>query len=208
MVETTLKPYSCKKSSSERYDIRIPGKSDWAIVTISEAGGILSITSDYGDYSYNWPHRGGQPFKEFLLDIDTDYLLNKISSRSFLLVKETKEAWLKEIIQARKEDGISEYRYDNLDRRRRTKKLRDLAREAYNDIKGWHGTRMDEAIQFLHSSQAVAKIIEFPDFQTDWDPQARMFVERLWGLFIDVIRKEVKGEFSEQLLRQGVLGGS
>lgn len=73
--------YQFKKSHSERYDFtRIAGKSTWAIITIDENGGLLSIQSDYGDWSFAWPRHGRESFKHFLIEMgkDEDYFIKKV----------------------------------------------------------------------------------------------------------------------------------
>ena len=58
---------SVQKSVCERYDVR-DGNHGWAIIMVDERGGVLQINSDFGNWSYNWPHHGRESFKHFLVE--------------------------------------------------------------------------------------------------------------------------------------------
>ncbi len=66
-----------RHAGTERYDVRVA--SDWAVVLLSEPHGVLSILSNYGNWSHWWPSHGDPSLKHFLLRMgpNDDYLARK-----------------------------------------------------------------------------------------------------------------------------------
>lgn len=63
---------------TRRYDVRNDvGK--WLGTFVVARDGMLSIRSEYGNYSYWWHSIGNDDFRAFLLGCDDDYLLRKLS---------------------------------------------------------------------------------------------------------------------------------
>lgn len=93
-----------KKSTCERYGIWW-SRCGWAVITIDENGGF-NCQSDYGNYSYCWPHHGRESFKHFLIEVakDPSYLLSKVSSRSYFNFDQSLKAWEKKLLKMQ-EDG-------------------------------------------------------------------------------------------------------
>jgi hypothetical protein len=92
-----MQEYIVTKSTCERYDLRWKN-CGWAIITIDENGGVFNCQSDYGDYSYCWPHHSRESFKHFLCEINTGYLLNKVAEEDFYDHDKCFESWKKEDI--------------------------------------------------------------------------------------------------------------
>lgn len=76
----------------------------WARVTFDNKNWSMMAQSDAGDYSYSWcVESGGRSFLELMQQIDSDYLLCKISDRTVFDLEETKKAvieWVYEEEQA------------------------------------------------------------------------------------------------------------
>jgi hypothetical protein len=89
-----------KKSLVQKFLLKKNDKIEgswWAVFYVDS--GLLSIQSDYGDYSYRWSSYG-ESFKDFLLSIDGHYLMTKLSggSREFMF-DETIKRIKKDIIK-------------------------------------------------------------------------------------------------------------
>lgn len=62
-----------------RYNLRPTDRKPfgWAIIVI-DSKGLLSIFSDFGNYSHHWPSESGD-FREFLIQLERDYLCGKLA---------------------------------------------------------------------------------------------------------------------------------
>jgi hypothetical protein len=200
--EAGMKDFVCKKSMSERYDIRIPGSSAWGIFTVNDNGGIFSVTSDYGDYAHNWPSRGKASLKEFLCQIDTDYLIGKITNgKRVVNVQKTVESWRKQVIKARREKAsVHDGKYSS-------HVTRELAREAMEYLDRIASEDEQALYQSLYADNTLTNILGDPlDMVHEHESQAVMFAERLWPPFIAVLKAELAGRFTHDVLIQGVTG--
>lgn len=64
----------------------------WARVTFDNKNWSMMAQSDAGDYSYSWcVESGGRTFLELMQQIDSYYLLSKISDRTVFDLEETKK---------------------------------------------------------------------------------------------------------------------
>lgn len=109
-----MENYNVKKSTMERYDIRLKGKDSWscqwATISISNDG-MFNAQTDCGDFNYYWGSFG-KCFKSFLVDIcskDSSYLYGKIHSRERdgkVDVENTIINMKKRVIESRKEAGL------------------------------------------------------------------------------------------------------
>lgn len=90
---------SVNKSVTEKYDFRFD-KAGYAIVFLDEVSGLITMNTDWGNFSYGWPSpgRGTGTLKEFLASCDTGYLLDKFCRRNWFDEDGTKEA-LKELVK-------------------------------------------------------------------------------------------------------------
>ena len=85
----------------------------WATVIVSDMTGMLSITSDWGNWSHRWnpAHLGTPPpsLTEFIARGSYDYLANKLipgGESTVLDIDETKLEWKREILRQRRANDI------------------------------------------------------------------------------------------------------
>lgn len=69
----------------------------WARFVFDCDNCTLNISSDAGDYSYEWGHNEHEDFMHLMSRVDKEYLLNKLSSRSVFLLEESKKEMIKQI---------------------------------------------------------------------------------------------------------------
>ena len=175
---------SVKKSVCERYDVRSGKGHDWAVIMVDERGGVLQILSDYGEWSHAWPHHGRKSFKHFLVELgrDTYYLMNKLHGTPDAFQEEkTKVEFRKRILELRRDSTLT----------------KDEARDAWQLIEDadwqssesvWH-TVSDNYKEF----EQICPDVELP-IVCDWPADLLAFVQRLWPIFVDAIRKEIEEE--------------
>lgn len=70
---------SSTRRQSDEYSIRFE-HFGWIVAHVSDATGVLSIASDWGNWSYRWntQHLGHPTLTEFLLAGDIHYIANKL----------------------------------------------------------------------------------------------------------------------------------
>lgn len=125
--------------------------------------------SSFGVFGHHWSSMG-EPFAKFIQDVDTHYLLGKISRTEVdadLMMKSVKS----EIQSLRKSKRI-----DATKARGAISKLKELADECSDGGLG-------DAI--YRSSEIGSLPIEWTDLSTtDYPVSAKMFVKKLWPAFV------------------------
>lgn len=134
--------------------------------------GLLVAHTDYGTYGYRWTAIGDRTIKEFLLRIDTHYLLGKVARDNWVDEDKTKARFLRHVVEWRKE--------------RRCDK--DRARELYDGISERDGQEM---ITWALDQPEIYNCDGWEMIRHDYPPAARMFASELWPLFVAELRKEV-----------------
>lgn len=180
-----MEEYNFKKSTCERYDIRLKVSYGWAIITIDENGGLFNAQSDYGSYSYSWPNHGRKSFKHFILELvrDKSYFLGKVADDNYYYEEKTEKAWKEEIIRSRKEGELD----------------RDQARELWNEIIDFDYYVSYEGIQHkCYDSDIVCKYYEEPWYSFNivhgFSPQAHAFADIIMPILGEIIKKEIESE--------------
>lgn len=80
----------------------------WARFTFDCDNGSLVIAGDAGEYSYTWGHNENEKFMHLMSRINKYYLMDKISGRYMLNLKESKKRTIEHIESSGYEDyGIS-----------------------------------------------------------------------------------------------------
>jgi len=184
--------YTFKKSTCERYDIRF--KYEWAIFTIDENGGLFNCHSSFGDYSYSWPSHGRKTFKHFLIEItrDYDYLLNKVSDKSYFDFDKTITEWKGKVIEWRKELSIS----------------KDQAREAFDAINDLEdGMSADYTYSRLIESYGIKNLDicdawEAFDCVKEYPRSAMIFATEIMPMFAEILNKELREGQANERYRQ------
>lgn len=173
--------YTFKKSTCERYDIRLKDGWGWAIVTIDENGGLFNAQSDYGNYSYSWPHHGRKSFKHFILELveDKSYFLGKVADDNYYYQDATEIDFKKEVLRARKEYELDE----------------NEARELWNEIIGFDYSSKEGLENEIYSSDIVAKYYPEPWYgfsvRKGFSPGAHTFAEKIMPILGEIIQKEI-----------------
>jgi hypothetical protein len=173
--------YSFKKSTCERYDIRLKDEYGWAIITIDENGGLFNAQSDYGSYSYSWPHHGRKSFKHFILELakDKSYFLGKVSDDNYYYQERTEDTWKGEVIRARKENELD----------------REEARELWNEVINFDYSSKEYLEVQVYSSEIISKYYCEPwySFQPfkGFSPDAHAFFEKIMPILSEILKNEI-----------------
>lgn len=113
---------SVNVSEGTVYSMRFDNRCGWAVAIVSDATGMLSITSDWGNWSFRWNLRGmpdGCTLTQFLPQCDGDYVARKmLGSTQQYDPDATERAWKARICELRRERVLGH----------------DEAREAWNEI--------------------------------------------------------------------------
>lgn len=177
-----MEEYTCKKSTCERYDIRLKEGYGWAIVTIDENGGLFNAQSDYGSYSYSWPCHGRDSFKHFILELveDKSYFLGKVANDKFYYMEKTEKAWKEEVIRARREGELD----------------KDQARELWDEIVDFDYTSDTSLQHQCYENYIVLKYYCEPWYSFDiihsYSPQAHAFSNIIMPILGEIIKKEIE----------------
>lgn len=176
---------SVKKSTCERYDVRSGHGHDWAVIMLDPRGGVLQINSDYGNWSYCWPHHGRESFKHFLVELgrDTDYFMGKLGGLpKHYRADDTLQLCLREVCAQRRRGEIT----------------KEVARGAYEVIQNSDNGSFDELIRDVDFDSYSRKVFPEPweslPRVVTHDPGLLMFVERIWPVFVAAIREELQTE--------------
>lgn len=80
-----------------RYSVPPTKFGEWGIFLLDSTG-FFAVVSDYGNFAHLWTHHGCADFREFLLDLEPDYLCSKLGTKNVLdekmslqLIRETLE---------------------------------------------------------------------------------------------------------------------
>ena len=188
---------SVKKDMVEKYTItgRMSGIS-WSIFTLDNKTGDISIQSDWGNYSYIWNHRGNETLKEFLINAGVDYIKDKFSypsngGKKYIYAKETLDSWKRDIVGHRRN-------------RESTKEIAKALLECLNEIDLYGDSNtayfsMNDMIEKLKYKYDIDFYKDSP-WRDDYkfmermvigcSPQLNMFMDKVWPVFIDVLKKE------------------
>lgn len=188
---TELVKGTVKRSNDEspRYDITTAKTGEWAIIFISERGGILAILSDYGNWSYTWSHHGRESFRHFLVELgrDTDYLMKKLGGGvNWYDAAATERAISTAIDLALVQGEIS----------------KETAQAAREHVKHCDFHDVGAAYRLWDEEESIADVFG-EDFDAvpvvkDYEPGLRQFTERLWPLFVAAIQTELANEPNQE----------
>lgn len=164
------------------YDIKLePSDEDytsciWAKFAFDCDAGILSITSDAGDFAYRWGYNENEDFMHLMCRINADYLLNKISSRTVFKYKESVNELIKDI----ERDGYEYYGIES--------------EEQWSEIKGelLEPAYHSEESYLLNADSLIPDIeLESIPVEKDYPYGAQVIVK----LFEEHLQPEIRKEF-------------
>ncbi|HFC9206772.1 TPA: hypothetical protein ACF0PM_002231 [Clostridium perfringens] len=166
---------SFSKKLVEQYELR--NGWEWAFITIDSDRGIFQAHTSFGEFGYSWPNHGRETFKHFLIELDYDYLLNKISSETEVNGNKTKENWIKAILQDRKQKDLTA----------------EEARELYDAVQDINFSQSINSVwdQFCYSKLGDIYSSEDFEVEVDYPISARMFFKKIMEPFKKIIREEI-----------------
>lgn len=166
---------------TRRYDVRAPNdgsftrKGAWLGTFLITHDGMVAVNSDYGTYGYWWNSTGRDDIREFLIKIDTDYLLGKIAPKQEYDPQETEKSVKRKIIELRRANRID---------KEQARTERDLVSDSDFSCELGFYDWMKET--------KIGDAYELACYRTD--RQAVAFAERVWPVFCDMLRAEMKRE--------------
>ncbi len=181
-----LNDVKVQKSTCERYDLRWD-RFGWATFAIDEAGGIFNCQSDHGNYNHHWPHHGRKTFKHFLIELarDPQYLMEKVSEKTYFNFDANLGEWKRTVLQMRKDKELT---------KEQAKDVWDFLRDELGDY-----SRSPEIIQKeIYEHWPFNAIINEPwycfEVNLDYPPEAHIFAKEVMPMFADVLKKELGAE--------------
>lgn len=158
------------------YQVRVPGRSEWARIWITDDGCITTI-SDHGNYGY-WFGAPGCEFRKFLTGCGDDYILNKLSEGKREVNHDLTVAALRKKFWALMGDG-------DID-----KSQADQEEEHLEGVDFSNG----EARGIWFSNTGLDAMTASECMVREYPMQLRMFVKVLWPLFIEQLKAELAAE--------------
>lgn len=181
-----------KTSHATSYTFHNVGDFGWAICTIDDDTGVLTIVSDWGDWAYRWdpnPRSLGAPrLTAFIARGGTDYVANKLqreghASHRFSAEK-TVTAWRKVLCARRLEEGREVGADAALSR--------ECARALWDDLDNL--AECDDADLFLDQAYQIEGLTDwitdtpYEDMETEQTPQDRVLREQILPALVSVLR--------------------
>lgn len=164
-METTIQTE--QHGDLTRYYVR---NSDWGwgIIIIDPRNGMVLCYTDYGNYNYNWSHRGEQSIFQFIGKISFDYAMSKfLGAKQTVNVERTLLAFRKHVLEYRREESHTA---------EDAREMWDALNEAEDE--GFHGSSLGH---FLAASPIAENIDEWYDFICYEHPsEARGFWDHIW----------------------------
>lgn len=130
--------------------------------------------SSYGVFGHYWSHMG-EPFAQFIQDIEPDYLLGKIARRETDAQK-TIAAVRRQIIENRKDGSVTKD-----DAREAMEALREIEDE------GWDGGWTTKALWDSHEISKALHSDYMELTRQEWANDAKQFVKKLWPAFVKAV---------------------
>ncbi|EKO3663347.1 hypothetical protein M3929_002654 [Vibrio metschnikovii] len=169
------------KTQAELYQVRHDSCVGWGDIFLicGKESVRVAINSDYGTYSHNWTHCGGDP-KEFLTGIDFDYCMKKLTGyKHYVPTPEQYPVEVKQcIIESRREDGLTKAE----------------AREAWQDMLCTEHREGDLYYKELVDHPLFEKVFgdyEYLPSATKVSPCCQDFWDKVWIPFIGQLKEEL-----------------
>ena len=170
-----------KKSQAEVYKLRFDNLAyaDITLDEISDYAGRISISCDWGNWSYFWGSMGS-PFKKFLCSLDNYYLGSKFGI-PYVINEEATKAGFYELIKELRRDK-------NLTASEAKEMCDDISRDiSFDDA--------DNIARFDCDSYAILseKIPYFTPheyIEKKRDPSFNEFYDNVWSEFVKILEQE------------------
>ncbi len=173
--------YKLEKSTCEKYTMRFNEGWDWAIFTIDNTG-MFNCQSSFGNYNYHW-RAFGDNFKEFLCEVDSYYLLNKLCDKNTFYYDEWLEQVKKSIIKDRRQ-----YLFDSEEARKVWDYIVDDI--GYEDnytvlcMRLWESRELGKAYSDIIYSDI------WPE--QDYSRNQKAFVLEVYPKFVEILKEELR----------------
>jgi hypothetical protein len=165
-----------KIPETRRYDLRTEGeRSRWLGTFLVTHDGLVACNTDYGSYSYWWTSTGCDDIREFLVKIDTDYLLGKFSPRREYNGDATEKNVRSTILRMRRERSLT----------------KDEARKEFDRLSE-HEFDSETGFAFWYKDNDLGDAWEFAVYRAN--PEATAFAENVWPEFVRRLREEMAAE--------------
>lgn len=174
-----------KASVSEKYDFRF-SPNGYAILYIDELAGLISMQTDWGNFSFGWSRAGRGPvsLKRFLVCCDSSYLINKFCKRTYFDIEQSK-AELRKIME--------------------TECLSDQEkRDCHDELEDFHADNIDQMyFSIADSCPTLFKLVMKEDLyglpaSMDYVPCERSFFEEIWPMIRAELKKVVEAEEAQK----------
>jgi hypothetical protein len=164
--------YKITKSTVEVYRFRAEGAPYWADVTIDNEAGGISISSDFGNWSFRWGATGDESFKKFLGRVDQHYVAGKFGANKFFRADETIRMYESQTEQC------------GLTSDEKTAALREIAR-----MQGY--IHKEEFMSMVRDMPRIMGMYEgCPELCHDLDPGYKNLWEHIWPLMLETFKVE------------------
>lgn len=174
--------YSIEKTTVECYKIR--HTRGYADITVDSLGtkGRISISSDWGNYSYFWGACGSS-FKEFLIDLNLEYTADKFNADRWVNLESTIKFYKERVLESKNDSFIS----------------KGDAKEILFEVNSLKEcSNRDEFLIAVNDCKKLMRFFDFsPEFIYGITPQFKKFWEIIWPIFIKELRKEKEEEKSK-----------
>jgi hypothetical protein len=176
------KDYSIEKTIVECYKIR--HNLGYADITVDSLGtkGRISISSDWGNYSYFWGACGSS-FKEFLIDLNLEYTADKFNADRWLNLESTIKFYKERVLESKNDGSIS----------------KGDAKEIIFEINSLkYCSNRDEFLLEISNCKNLMRFFDFmPEFIYGITPQFKKLWVIIWPIFIKQLKEEMEEEKSK-----------
>ena len=160
---------SATKTTTEKLDFRF-SPSGYVTMFLDNDTGMVSMQTDWDDFSYRWGAIGNRTLKEFLAGCDISYLMGKFCSREYFDLDSTK----KEMLAHLKEN---EFKLSKEDIKECKHQIKELSASSPNEL--YH--ILDTAAPALFELVYDNDLYEVPAHM-DYKPRHIGFFEDVWPM--------------------------
>lgn len=158
---------------------------DYVYFFVDAQNGVLSIVSNYGSMGYRWEAPGNN-FKKFLIELNTGYLMNKLSKRAFNLdgtIKNVKN-W---IISCRREKNCTKeearYVWDYV--------IDEIQQYDIKDEGSFWGI-INSNLEYI--VKVDENYFEGIEVDCEWSDYDKYFMNHIWKAFVEQLKQELEAE--------------
>lgn len=165
------------KTKCEKYELRFKN-GDHVYITI-DADGIFNCQGSFGPYGYHW-FAFGKSFKEFLCELDTGYLLNKLCEEDYLDLDKYIEKCKINVIKLRKEFEID----------------KDQARGLWNFFENELCGSYEVVCERLYENGLICDLCDYDIYHSvfspkkEYHPLDEKFFKEVFPCFVEILKNE------------------